>query len=271
MQTKDLENKVEDKIIDLQEIIDYANCPMVHYFKWTKGIPSKEIALYDKYAKDFTNVIYYCYNRIQDHEPIRIEDIKQMWGKIWVLDKRRSDIIFSDSNIGKETYNTKRVEGLKNLLSYREYLLNNQCFPIIINYPYILEIDGIRIKGNIDVVKEVKNDHGQKEILLCSYIPDTYNLHLEDSYGFKLNTDLLALKEMIGDNIQIKKRIFNVTKSKETIKQVYDINEKFLKHNLKTIYNQIRNHTYYICPGVKCKSCIYRSLCKDNKNIIDII
>lgn len=261
----------EDNEINLSEIIDYANCPMIHYFKWVNGIPSDQIALHDRYATDFRNVIYYCYTKIQDKEPIRIEDIKQMWGKVWVLDKRKSSIIFSDTGIGKDTYNIKRVEGLTNLLSYREHLLENKCYPIIINYPYVINIDGIKIKGNIDIVKEVELPNGEKEIYICTYLPDTYNIHLENAYGFKINVDYVALVEMLCQNHNIKKRIYNVSRSKETIKDVDDIEEHFLKHNLKTIFNLIKNKVYFITPGIKCKHCIYRELCKNQdytKNIL---
>lgn len=261
---KKIENAENSKSIN--EIVDYSECPMIHYFKYVKGYDVEGESLNFQYISKITEVIYAMYYRVKDKELVRTEDIKAMWGTRWVTDKRKSSLVFSDTKVNRNDYGDKRLFGLKTLLNYKKYLEANKCYPVLINYPYSIKIGNCEVTGTIEVLKEVQNDKEEKELQVCSYITDIHNAQLETLYNLKLNASYIAINEMVDDkNVKIKKRMYNLSRHKETIKSVSTMNKEYVLHSLKTIINQINNKVYFMSPGIKCKTCSYKNKCQNIK------
>lgn len=253
---------------NIEEIIDYSMCPIIHLLKHKYKVEVDSGSIHDKYSFAISEIIKQFYYRVKAKEPIRTEDIKRLWGKAWVLDKRKSKMVFSDTRVGKDAYNNKRLEGLTTLLDYRKHLEDNPCFPIVVKYPYSLKLEGCTITGEIDVLKEVGDDVEGKEIRICTFMVDAYNTQIETSHNLRLNASYLAAREMIGDDsIPIVKSIYNLSRQKEYLKKVDTINKEVMIHSLETISKLIDNEVYYMTTGVKCKICPYRKQCKKLKNI----
>lgn len=253
--------------IDIQEIIDYSKCPMLYFFKHKYKLTTEYIDVTEKYEKDLLKVIYYSYSKLQDNDFIRIEDIKQMWGRLWVKDRRRIDLVFSDSYIHKDFYNIKRIKGLESLLLFRDSLAEDNCFPIAVNQPYKIKIGDIIINGKFDVVREIINDNGEKEIQSCIFKTDTYATRLTQRYDMKFNCDAIAIEQMTKEKANISNMIYYIEKGKSITKKSNSLSKGTFIHNVRTITNLISNNVFYMSVNENCDSCIYKNICSNKCNI----
>lgn len=253
--------------VDIQEIIDYSKCPMLYFFKHKHKTSTPYIDVNNKYENDLLKIIYYSYSKIQDDSFIRVEDIKQMWGRLWIKDKRKIDLVFSDSYLHKDFYNTKRIKGLESLLLFRNNLAQDNSFPIAINQPYKIKIDDIIINGKFDIVREVINEKGKKEIQSCIFKTDNYSTRLTQKYDLKFNCDAIAIEQLIDKKVDISNMIYYIEKGKSVSKKNTKLSKLAFAHNVKTIHKLILDDVYYMSINEHCDSCIYSSICANNHNI----
>lgn len=257
--------------ISIGEIMDYSKCPMYHFLKHKKKISTDKIDIIEKYEEDILKVIYYSYYKLQENDPIRTEDIKAMWGRLWIKDKRRNNIVFTDSYMHKDTYNTKRVKGLESLLKFKDFLANDIGYPILINQEYKIKIDNIILSGKFDIVREVINSNEEKEIQTCMFISDRDVPKLTQKYDLKFHCDALAIQGMVDEKLKMSHMIHYFEKSKTIVKKHCLMNNDVFIHQVKTISNLIKNNIYYMSVTDNCQKCMYSELCANKSNTMQLL
>lgn len=254
-------------IISIDEIIDYTFCPIKYLLKYKyKNIKTQYVDLIEKYDRDIHKVIYYSFSKVQDGSVMRIEDIKTAWGRHWIKDKRKHNIVFIDTLFNKDTYNERRKKGYESLLNFHKKFSCDPYLPILIDYPYELKInDDLTITGNIELVRKIENDILQ----LCVFKTDEHTHNKpNNNYDLRLMASSLALSHIVENKIEI--MTYHVDKAssrKHIIKESKDI---FLA-SVKQICKAIKNKIFYISPSTKCNSCIYKDICSDYKIINNIL
>lgn len=251
--------------INIQEVIDYAKCPMYYAFKHKYiEYKSEYINLFEKYDEDIHKVIYYSFSKIQEGFPIRIEDIKVAWGRAWIKDKRKSSIIFSDTLSNKDIYNDRRKKGLEALMNFQNEFKYNPGFPIMINKKYEYKIaNNLTLTGNYEVVREVEDEMNNKYLEVCIFKTNEHTgSKVNNMYDMKLISSSLAINKDV-EYPNKKYMIYHVDKKKHFYLTKLPNHEKIFKSSVINIYKAIYNNLFYICPSEKCFSCIYKELCNN--------
>lgn len=252
--------------ISIDEIVDYSKCPMYYFFKYKQKASTDKIDVLSKYEEDLKKVVYYSFCKMQEGEFIRVEDIKQMWGKLWVKDKRKTELVFSDSSLHKDTYNVKRIKGLESLLSFKDYLADNKGFPIAINQEYKIRLDDMILTGKFEVVREIENSNGEKQIQVCLFKTDRDVPKLTNRYDMKFHCDALAIERMVEKDLKPNGMIYYLEKGKIITKSCSSIERQIFLHNIRTVASLIRNNVFYMSVNSNCQSCIYKDICGSKAN-----
>ena len=259
--------------ITIQEIIDYSKCPMYYFFKYkNKDLKTEYINLIEKYDIDIHKALYYSFTRVQEGSPIRIEDLKAAWGRAWVKDKRKSELIFTDTLLNKDTYNERRRKGLTSLITFHKNFNKNPGFPVIINKKYNLKIsNNLTLIGSHEVIREMKDEMDKNYIEVCTFKTDEHtNNKINKQFDLKLIGSALAIKEEI-QNVDFKYMMYHVDKNNFYYMNDLDMKRNIFNTTITNIYKAIYNKLYYICPSEKCMYCTYRELCASIENINKIV
>lgn len=258
--------------INIQEVIDYAKCPMLYYFKYKAKEKTEYISTIEKYDNDIHRVIYYSFSRVQDGMPIRIEDIKAAWGRVWIKDKRKSHIVFSDTLSNKDTYNERRKKGIKSLLSFHKNFSQNPGFPVIVNRKYELPITkSLTLTGTFEIVRELRDEMDKPFIEVCTFKTDEHtNNKINRQYDLKLIASSMAIKNEI-DGFNIKYLLYHVDKNSYHYLDKIPLHENIFKQTIINIYKAIYNNIFYICPDERCVYCPYKEVCSSLENVSKIV
>lgn len=259
--------------IDIEEIIDYAKCPMLYAFKYKyKHHKTDYVNITEKYNEDIHKVIYYSFSKIQNGSSMRIEDIKVAWGRAWIKDKRKNSLVFSDTPSNKDIYNDKRKKGFESLMSFYKKFNKNPGFPVIINEDYKLNItNSLVLTGKYEVVRELEDELSNKYLEVCIFkTDDCSNYSINNLYDLKLIASSLAICNDVEYNNK-KYMIYNVDKKRTFYLKDVNLDKALFKKNILNIYKCIYNEIYYICPNEKCITCIYKDICNDMENISEML
>lgn len=256
-------------VVDIQQIIDYAKCPMYYKFKYiNKDLKTEYINTIEKYDEDIHKVIYYSFTRVQESQPIRIEDIKAAWGRAWIKDRRKSGILFTDTLSNKDTYNERRKKGIENLLHFQKVFSKDESFPIIINKKYEIQLSkNIILTGSFEVVRECTDSIGDKFIECCVFKTDEHtNNKVCKEFDLKLSASSIALKEIMK-NENIKYMIYHVDKKSKSYIDKNTMSLNVFKKTIINVYKAIHNNIFYMSPDERCHYCIYKELCSNVEKV----
>lgn len=259
--------------IDIQEIMDYAKCPMYYAFKYKyQEHKTDYVNIIEKYNDDVHKVIYYSFSKVQDGLPMRIEDIKVAWGRAWIKDKRKNSLIFSDTPSNKDIYNDKRKRGFDSLVAFHKAFSKDPGFPVMINEEYKLNISSnLILTGRYEVVRELEDELCNKYLEVSIFkTDDCSNNSINNLYDLKLIASSLAISNDVEYNNK-KYVIYNVDKKKTFYLKDIQLHEKLFRKNILNIYKCIYNKIYYICPSEKCITCTYKEVCNNMENISEIL
>lgn len=254
--------------INLQEIIDYAKCPMYYYFKYNKqDLKTDKINVIEKYDKDVHSVIYYALSRLQEGHDIEIKDIKSSWGRIWIKDKRKSSIIFGESLMTKDTYNERRRKGLDSLLDFQKEFNLSPGKPIVINQEYKLQVSrNLIVKNNFELIRSID---GNTEVVTFKTDEHTNNKVVKE-YDLKLLANGLAAKQLLNVP-NITHAMYHVDKNFSTRYTSNDLNTDFFNYSVTNIYKAMYNKLYYMNSDNTCYSCIYKDICSNKTKVMQIL
>lgn len=255
--------------VDIQEIVDYAKCPMYYFFKYkAHNLKTEYISLMEKYDEDIHKVIYFVFSRVQEGAGIDVKDIKFIWGKSWIKDKRKANIMFNESLMTKDIYNEKRKKGLYSLLNFQETFSKSLGYPIAVNKEYKIQISKhLTVKGRFELIRENEN----KEIEIITFKTDehSYSKVVKD-HDLKLLCSGLAAREYIKSQ-KITHVLYNVDKNSFSIHEDDELNVDFFKYNINNIFKGIYNKLYYMGPDTNCQFCQYKTMCSKRSNVMSLI
>lgn len=253
-------------VLSIDEIVDYSVCPMLHYFKYVDTKSDCKIDMLDKYKQDLLKVIRYSFYMIQQGETLQIHSLTNMWGKLWIKDKRKSHIVFSESTASRDLYNDKRVKGIEGIVKFRDFLLKNPGYPIVVDKEYKVKIDDdLYIKGKFQAIREVENKNGDKEIQVCMFSPFGNNSRVNNTYNLRFHCDALALEQYVQDNLSLSYLMYYIEKGKSVTKKYMDNKPMFI-HNVRTISKLIKDRIYYMTSSENCDKCLYKGICLNKSN-----
>ena len=258
-------------VLSIDEIVDYSVCPMLHYFKHVDKKSDCKIDMLDKYKQDLLKVVRYSFYMIQQGETLQTHSLSNMWGKLWIKDKRRSSIVFSESTASRDLYNDKRVKGIEGLLKFRDFLLKSPGYPIVVDKEYKVKIDDdLYITGRFQAIREIENKDGEKEIQVCMFSPMGTNSRINNTYNLRFHCDALALEQYVQEDLKLSYLMFYIEKGKHSTKKYMDNKSMFL-HNVKTISKLIKDGVYYMTSSESCDKCLYKGICLSKSNSIGLL
>lgn len=252
----------------IQEIIDYCKCPMFYKIKYIHPeLITEQISMFDKYDSDIHKVIYFSMNRVSENSTIRIEDIKAAWGRAWVKDKRRVDLIFADTASYGDTYNERRMKGLNALIKFRKTFNDMHLFPMIINKSYRININkDLYLTGSFETVAEVTLEDKTKVIQNFAFRTNEHcNSLVNYKFDMKMMASSIALKNTI--DIEFENYIYNVDANRMIQYKMQNLDDITFRKNIYRVHTAINNNIFYVCPSDKCFSCIYNNICRNVNNV----
>jgi hypothetical protein len=254
--------------VNLQEIIDYAKCPMYYYFKYkATDLKTEKINIIEKYDKDIHSVIYYAFSRVQEGSDIEIKDIKASWGRAWIKDKRKSNIIFGENLMTKDTYNERRRKGLDSLLNFQSEFNLNPGLPIAINQEYKLQVSkNLTIKNNFEVIRTIE---GRTEIMTFKTDEHTNNRVVKE-YDLKLLANGIAANKLLNLN-STTHVMYHIDKSSKSIYNSQDLNTDFFNYSVTNIFKAMYNKLYYMNSDNTCYTCIYKEICSNKTKVMQLL
>jgi hypothetical protein len=255
--------------INLQEIIDYSKCPMYYYFKYKcPDLKTEKINIIEKYDKDIHSVIYYALSKLQEGEEIETKDIKSSWGRIWIKDKRKSNIIFGESFSNKDTYNERRRKGLDSLLNFQNTFNNiPHATPIAINQEYKIQVSkNLVIKSNFELVRS-----SDKHLEVFTFKTDEHtNNRVVKEFDLKILANGIAAKELYKSD-KILNTMYHVDKGTFNFDDANDINKEFFDYTVTNIYKAMYNKLYYMNSDNTCYTCIYKDICSNKTKVMQLL
>lgn len=251
-------------IIDIQDIQDYMFCPV--YLKLKKdNISTNNIYIqskYDEVIKKFT----YAYNDKLSNDKVSFNDVKNYFGRLWMLNKNKEDYIYMQSS-KNDTYNKLRVKGINKTITFHEHNIKNPYKPIATNYKYAIDImPNIKLTGSIDLIREKDN-----LVQVVSYIP-THNYSSINNLNNDIKTvaSVFAFRKIFNTE-EDSSVVYSFDRDKEYLLNINDTTFNKLKFNIMNVVNSIKNNIYYFTSYDRCSKCKYSNLCNQKKYINNII
>ena len=258
--------------VNLQEIIDYAKCPMYYYFKYkVPELKTDKINTIEKYDKDIHSVVYYAFSRIQEGKDIEIKDIKASWGRAWIKDKRKSNIIFGENLMTKDTYNERRRKGLDSLLNFQSEFNINPGFPIAINQEYKLQVSkNLIIKNNFEVIRTIDDVYGKRTEIMTFKTDEHTNNKIVKEFDLRLLANGIAAKELLNLN-DINHTMYHIDKSSKVTYTNQELNTDFFYYSVTNIFKAMYNNLYYMNSDNTCYTCIYKDICSNKAKVMQLL
>lgn len=248
-------------ILTTEEIKDYQQCPMLYYYNHVaKAKPSKNSTI-EKFALHSLNHTFlWFFNERMDGNAPSLKALRDKFGKIYIYDRSYAETMFLDARSKARVLENRCVKAISNF--YNTFSID-QGVPLLVNKPYELCFDDIRVKGTIPVIRETQF----KDIQLISFTSDILIGNKRDSdCRIEVERDI----DIIASSIAFK-RIYDW---EVDIHSAYGLHYNnyytcsvngALMHNLSKIVKQvgkaIDQEIFYPVYNNKCTTCIYRSTC----------
>ena len=244
--------------LHLQQVLDYVHCPMFYRFRYRSAhAKSPYLDMRTKYEEDIHKFMYAYHSHLQNGDAVDASTVKRIWGSLWIGEKNKQDLIFTDTGDKRDTWNNKRKQGIENLITYHLRGKYNIGTPVLVNHEFTVEIrPGVELTGSFELIQEL-----QGKVELINFFADTK----------KMTNTLLGKDLEITAQAYAFRKIFG-TKEDRIIAYYVDKNQR--KQTIRTkddeeifldsVYNiavAIKNDLFYIAPSTKCISCVYKEKC----------
>ena len=244
--------------ISLNEISEFLHCPMFYRFKHEdEKIRTPYLDLYEKYDSDIRKFMYAYHSQLQNGDAVDGSTVKRIWGSLWIGEKNKQDLIFTDTGDKRDTWNEKRKQGIENLMTYHSKGPKSIGTPVLVNHEFEVDISkGITLTGNFELIQELNG-----KVELVTYIPDSRKIT-----GAMFRKDMkitglsYAFKETFGDK-QDNTVAYLVDKNRRVQTARTEKDYKIFQESVKNIAISIRNDIFYINPNPRCISCLYKDKC----------
>lgn len=256
--------------ISIDEVLDYVTCPTLYDFKYNqdvkaiqteRGRPNKNSIL-EMYDKALHKSIASLFHAVQDGFYPGIHFLSKKWGFIWVKPRSEQEDVRFKTVSWRDTHEKKRVQGWAKLKQLWTYYGENQGTPIMVDYPYRIQIGKHVLTGTIDLVRVVKNENNREYIELTEFVTDERNapfLHIRRDW--KVTASVLAFQKIM--NVKAEKIVYHGIisgKLKPTIRDESDFSQ--LERLLDSIEKARDFNIYYPVFNERCLTCPYEKHCE---------
>ncbi|ABS83748.1 RecB [Bacillus phage 0305phi8-36] len=256
--------------IHIDQVIDYVSCPALYKFRNVdkleppqpkKGRPTKN-SIVELYDEALHKAVAYIFNSVQDGRYPSLTNMKNRWGKLWIAPRAKQEDIKFKQVSWRDTHELKRKQGWDKIEKLWLHYKEDPGSPIMVNYPYTVQIGKHTLEGTIDLVRVAKKENGREHIEMVEFITDERNapfLHTRRdwrvtaaSYAFR--KIMKANEEKIVYHGIISGKLLDTTRDEQDYKQ--------LEHLLDAIEHMQTHEIYYPVFNERCNSCSYQKYCE---------
>lgn len=256
--------------ISIQEVLDYVACPALYRFKHVDkleppqalvGRPRKN-SIIDLYDQALHKTIAYLFHTVQDGTYPTLRHLAKKWGYIWVKPRAEQEDVRFRQTSWRDTHRIKQEQGWKRLNALWEYYKEHEGTPIMVDYPYKVQIGEHTLTGTIDLVRVVKNENGREEIEMTEFVTDEKNapfLHIRRDW--KVTAASYAFRKVM--NVTEQKIVYHGIisgKTFQTERQQQDFEQ--LEYLLTAIQHMKSADVYYPVFNERCATCPYQKFCE---------
>lgn len=263
-------------VYSIEEVFDYIDCPLRHHMKYEKKLPPailKDTTAKSQIFKDcIKEAIFFYYARMQEKNPA---SIKELYNKYYTLWLARTNTI--EANIFERSLSETQdkihkerdkyvLNGYSLLQKFYNWNHKKKQSIIAVNHPYEVEIDGIKIKGRFELIREVERQDQPGRILEIVEFKTTK----KKPEGFDLNHDLYSTFMHYAFLYTFKaspdKFIVNYLNQDKELEITRDANEyKRMLSVLKGFTNSVNTVAPYPKQNFQCNYCPFKEYCDNWK------
>lgn len=244
--------------IDIKEVMDYSWCPMYHRLK--SNYPNVQI-ISNAYDEALHKCFYSYLTKMQNDNFVDLGYLKQSWGKIWIKEKRNSEIIIKPTPSERNTHNKKRKEGIDSIISFHNLMSEVNQYPIIINKQFSIRITkNIILTGVWEYIREIFIDNKKVfQVLKFNTANDKFQTIMQMAHDIELTAASYAFNKMFNTDPEL----VYVNIYKERIVPSYREEEDYelLKQSVISAVKGIKQNIACISPDKRCFHCEYRKEC----------
>jgi hypothetical protein len=132
--------------------MDYSWCPMYHQLK----SKNPNVQIITNAYDDALHKCFYSYlTKMQNDNFIDLGYLKQLWGRLWIKQKRNSEMIIKPTPSERDSYNKKRKDGIDAIISFHNLMNEINQYPMIINKKFSIRIsNNVILTGNWEYLME---------------------------------------------------------------------------------------------------------------------
>lgn len=258
--------------IDIKEVIDYCQCPMLYKLKYcSPELKTKYINILEKYDHDIHKTIYSFFASIQENRSTSIGVLTHIWGKLWIGNKSMHDIIYADTTSWRDTQNERRKKGISTILNIFNMYKNSPGLPLVINKQYKVPITkSINLTGTWEIIRETQSDNTKVIEIIDYRVDDKFHNKINLHHDLEMSAASYAFREIFITN---EDRIIYYGLEKNKIQHTSRDKDDYeiLKHTVKCVATAIHNKLFYACPDSRCYSCSYKGVCNDNFSLKNMV
>lgn len=271
-----LDSNSQRKTYDIQQIVDYMECPLCYHLKYEKKLNPRDILLNEnknQIAKEsLKDSVYHYYIRHQQGKPA---SLKELYNKFYIKWSQETGTVdknsiftrsLEDGTRHKREERSKLVtKGYESLKRFYATNATKKQAVIAVNHPYEINLNNIIIKGTIDLIREVETNSNERKIELVMFQFGTRKPNVEEfNKNIYLSTVSLAFIQMFDippDNIVLK----YINRDEEYSVYFDSSDYKGLMKTIEAFSKSVDTIDPYQRPGGHIKYSPYQEMCNNYK------
>lgn len=232
-------------VVDMQELYQYMNCPLSHYFQHIKGIPDVSVRPTEIYKGCLEAVVKSFYYSLMDEKFLTPHDMKMKWQA-------------SCSNASYEPNSDDIKSGLQSLMQFHDWAKNNCGVGFDIDREYLIPVGEDKLHGKLPIVRQ-KFDKTIDILHIKHWNATVDTFRIETDIAFPLS--MLAFNHIyksLPDSITV----FNCKTGKEIILRFTMDDMVRAQEIVRNIFESLRHNIKYPKWNIYCNSCTYKLHCK---------
>lgn len=247
------------KELNYESIMDYYRCPLLYHLKHNLGLDrdDTESILYQSYI---VKVAMYFYFQIMNGKIPSKQKIQDKWYKMWAKDKPTVEDILFQQTQHKDSRN-KLLSGIKNIGSFYDEEIKMQFTPILVDKEVRIRVGDYMVEGNIDLIREVKQDEKSSSIELTRFTASRYKTtDFLLAHDFKLTFQAYAFNKLFEEkpdalfikNLRLGKT-YITNRSKDEFKR--------FENTICNVGKSIEEERFHPIIAQHCRYCLYSDVC----------
>lgn len=250
--------------ITIGEIVDYVFCP--HYYK----LKYVDKSILDNVEDVYDSALHKCYytylNNFKNTGKTDLKVLTSGWGKIWIKEKNTAKIMMKTTRNNRDTYNTLRKSGIRNLIRFDTMISNVKQYPILINKGYTVKVGKhVSLSGIYEYIREsgACTENHAFEILKLGHVKDGFMTEHQMSHGLYVVSALYAFEKSFNtDGVPVQGLWLNMSRNVSIpVIQNEEVYRTF-EDTVTGVARCINSKIFPCSPDEKCFICSHRNQCR---------